>query len=54
MPVSSSGKDAIGNVKAVGAVPVLVAGGGTISKLSKFPSWLTRTTFLPVTDATVI
>jgi len=55
MPVSSSGKDAIGNFEAVTAVAVLlVAEGGSISKLSKLPRWLTRTEFFPVTEATVI
>ncbi|WP_333097423.1 hypothetical protein [Microcoleus sp. Pol12A6] len=55
MPVSSSGKDAIENVEAVLDVSVLlVAEGGSISKLSKLPRWLTRTKFVPETDATVI
>jgi hypothetical protein len=55
MPVSSSGKDAIGNVEAVLDVSVvLVAEGGSISKLSKLFRWLTRTNFVPETDATVI
>ncbi|MEG5062553.1 hypothetical protein QUB33_02905 [Microcoleus sp. B3-A4] len=54
MPVSSSGKDAIGNAEAVTVVPVLlVAEGGSISKLSKLSPWLTRTKFVPETDATV-
>jgi hypothetical protein len=53
--VSSSGKEAIENVEAVLDVPVLlVAEGGSISKLSKLPRWLTRTKFVPETDATVI
>jgi hypothetical protein len=54
MPVSSSGNDATANVEAVPDVPVPPVADGWISKLSRFPVWLTRTKFLPVTDATVI
>jgi hypothetical protein len=49
MPVSSSGKDAIGNVEAVLLVP-----DGWISKLSTMPGSLKRTKFVPGTDARVI
>jgi hypothetical protein len=49
MPVSSAGKDAIGNVEAGLLVP-----NGTISKLSKLFASLTRTNFVPGTDARVI
>ena len=48
--MSNSGNDAIGNVEAVPDV----AEGGLISKFSRLFSWAIRTTFLPMTDATVI
>jgi hypothetical protein len=49
MPVSSSGKDLIGNVE-----PVLLVPEAWISKLSKLFASLTRTKFVPRTDARVI
>jgi hypothetical protein len=49
MPVSSSGKDAIGNVEVGLLVPE-----GWISKLSKRPDERMFTKFVPGTDARVI
>ena len=49
MPVSSAGKDAIGNPESVLLVPE-----ARISKLSTLPGSLMRTKFVPGTDARVI